>query len=122
MLSGSGHSHAAESGRSDKKVDMNMFATAAILLARAGWSVVVIERKDFPRRKVCGEYLSATNLPLLEQLGVSATLDDAAVLDDHDAIGVLDRRQSMRNDQRRAVVHQLFERRLNEALRLGIER
>ena len=46
-------------------------ATAAILLARAGWSVAVVERKSFPRRKVCGEYLSATNLPLLQILGVA---------------------------------------------------
>ena len=47
-------------------------ATAALLLARAGWSVALLERKSFPRRKVCGEYLSATNLPLLGQLGVGA--------------------------------------------------
>lgn len=45
-------------------------AAAALLLARAGWSVAVLERKEFPRRKVCGEYLSATNLPLLDALGV----------------------------------------------------
>ena len=46
-------------------------ATTALLLARAGWSVALVERKPFPRRKVCGEYLSATNLPLLERLGLS---------------------------------------------------
>ena len=46
-------------------------ATAALLLARAGWSVALVERKTFPRRKVCGEYLSATTLPLLEHLGVA---------------------------------------------------
>ena len=45
-------------------------ATAALLLARAGWSVVLLERKTFPRRKVCGEYVSATSLPLLDQLGL----------------------------------------------------
>jgi len=45
-------------------------AASALLLARAGWSVAVLERKKFPRRKVCGEYLSATNLPLLDALGV----------------------------------------------------
>jgi flavin-dependent dehydrogenase len=48
-------------------------ATAALLLARAGWSVALVERKPFPRRKVCGEYLSATNLPLLHQLGLADT-------------------------------------------------
>ena len=45
-------------------------STLAWLLARAGWSVVVCEKRLFPRRKVCGEYLSATNLPLLDRLGI----------------------------------------------------
>jgi flavin-dependent dehydrogenase len=53
-------------------------ATAALLLARAGWSVALIERKAVPRRKVCGEYLSATNLPLLERLGLAAEFRDQA--------------------------------------------
>jgi flavin-dependent dehydrogenase len=46
-------------------------ATAALLLARAGWSVAVVEKSVFPRRKVCGEFLSATNLPLLRALGLA---------------------------------------------------
>ncbi|HKY19784.1 MAG TPA: FAD-dependent oxidoreductase [Vicinamibacterales bacterium] len=46
-------------------------ATAALMLARAGWSVAVIERTEFPRRKVCGEFLSATNLPLLREIGMA---------------------------------------------------
>src|SRR4051812_43360428 len=45
-------------------------ATAAILLAEAGWSVALVERKPFPRRKVCGEDLSATNWSLLSRLGI----------------------------------------------------
>ena len=45
-------------------------ATAALLLARAGWSVALVEKTAFPRRKVCGEFLSATNLPLLRELGL----------------------------------------------------
>jgi flavin-dependent dehydrogenase len=53
-------------------------ATAALLLARAGWTVAVVERKPFPRRKVCGEYLSATNLPLLDRLGIGAAFRRAA--------------------------------------------
>jgi flavin-dependent dehydrogenase len=40
-------------------------STAARLLAAAGWSVALVEKSEFPRRKVCGEFLSATNLPLL---------------------------------------------------------
>jgi len=47
-------------------------SSAAILLATAGWSVCVIEKQVFPRRKVCGECLAATNLPLLEALGIGA--------------------------------------------------
>jgi menaquinone-9 beta-reductase len=46
-------------------------ATAAALLAKAGWTVGVIEKASFPRRKVCGEFVSATNLPLLRHLGVA---------------------------------------------------
>src|SRR2546425_13035755 len=53
-------------------------ATAALLLARAGWSVALLERSTFPRRKVCGEYLSATSLPLLDELGVGEAYRDMA--------------------------------------------
>jgi flavin-dependent dehydrogenase len=53
-------------------------ATTAWLLARAGWSVGLLEQKTFPRRKVCGEYLSATNLPLLEHLGIAEAFRAAA--------------------------------------------
>ena len=53
-------------------------STAALVLARAGWSVGVIDRQSFPRRKVCGEFLSATNLPLLRQLGVADTFLELA--------------------------------------------
>ena len=49
-------------------------ATSAILLAQAGWRVAVIEKARFPRRKVCGEFISATTWPLLRQLGVAQTL------------------------------------------------
>jgi 2-polyprenyl-6-methoxyphenol hydroxylase-like FAD-dependent oxidoreductase len=52
--------------------------TAALLLARAGWSVALVERKSFPRRKVCGEYLSATNLPLFDKLGIGDLFRDLA--------------------------------------------
>ena len=45
-------------------------ATAAILLAQAGWSVAIVEKHRFPRRKVCGECIAASNLPLLDALGI----------------------------------------------------
>ena len=53
-------------------------SAAAILLAKAGWRVTLVERKEFPRRKVCGEYLSATNWPLLESLGIAEAFADLA--------------------------------------------
>lgn len=46
-------------------------ATTALLLSQAGWSVALVEKKIFPRRKVCGEFISATSLPLLHKLGIS---------------------------------------------------
>lgn len=46
-------------------------ATAALILARAGWSVAIMEKALFPRRKVCGEFISATSLPLLRELGLA---------------------------------------------------
>jgi flavin-dependent dehydrogenase len=49
-------------------------ATAAILLARAGWSVAIAEKSAFPRRKVCGEYISATTWPVLRSLGIAEAL------------------------------------------------
>ncbi len=52
-------------------------STAAILLARAGWSVALVEKQAFPRRKVCGECLAAGNLPLLEALGLEGTVAQA---------------------------------------------
>jgi flavin-dependent dehydrogenase len=53
-------------------------STAAILLAQAGWSVAVIEQHAFPRRKVCGECIAATNLALLDSLGVGSQFDGLA--------------------------------------------
>ena len=49
-------------------------ATAAILLARAGQRVAVVEKAVYPRRKVCGEFISATTWPLLHELGVAGSL------------------------------------------------
>src|SRR5262245_26215346 len=45
-------------------------SATALLLARAGWSVALVEKAEFPRRKVCGEFISATNAPLLRELGI----------------------------------------------------
>ena len=53
-------------------------ATAAALLAQAGWRIALIEKTSFPRRKVCGEFISATTWPLLRQLGIAGSLLEIA--------------------------------------------
>jgi flavin-dependent dehydrogenase len=35
-------------------------STTALMLARAGWAVALIEKSQFPRSKVCGEFISAS--------------------------------------------------------------
>lgn len=45
--------------------------TAGILLAGAGWRVAIVDKDNFPREKVCGGCIAASNLPLLEALGIS---------------------------------------------------
>jgi flavin-dependent dehydrogenase len=50
-------------------------ATAALLLARRGASVAIVEKAAFPRRKVCGEFISATTWPLLRNLGIEDRLE-----------------------------------------------
>lgn len=47
----------------------------ACQLARAGFTVALADRKEFPRHKPCGEFLSPECRPLLRELGV-----DGAVL------------------------------------------
>lgn len=47
-------------------------STCALLLARAGLSVTLVERATFPRRKICGEYLNSGALAALDRLGVLA--------------------------------------------------
>lgn len=53
-------------------------STAAIRLAIAGWSVAIVEKREFPRRKVCGECIAASNLPLLDALGIGDEFDALA--------------------------------------------
>lgn len=45
-------------------------AHLALRLARAGWSVTLIDRRRFPRPKPCGEFMSPECLPLLEDVGL----------------------------------------------------
>jgi len=45
-------------------------SSAALALARRGRRVAIVERSAFPRQKVCGEFISAVNMPILDRLGV----------------------------------------------------
>lgn len=47
-------------------------STTANLLAAAGWSVAIVEKSEFPRRKVCGEFVSGAVAGLLRTLGAEA--------------------------------------------------
>jgi flavin-dependent dehydrogenase len=44
--------------------------TAAIHLSKIGFQVTVIEKNEFPKHKVCGEYISNEVLPYLNWLGI----------------------------------------------------
>ena len=49
-------------------------SSVALALARQGRSVAIIERSQFPRRKVCGEFMSAVNLQILDRLGAGGRI------------------------------------------------
>ncbi len=49
---------------------------AAILLARGGLRVMLLEKSAASPPKVCGEYLSPGCLPILDRLGVRASLEE----------------------------------------------
>ena len=55
-----------------------------------------------------------------QQLIVAALLRDAPVLEHDDAVGVADRREPVRDDERRAAFEQLVERPLDDRLRLAV--
>jgi len=54
-------------------------STAATMLARKGWRVLLLERERFPRDHV-GESLLPASLPVLEELGVLADVEAAGFL------------------------------------------
>ena len=54
-------------------------STAATMLARKGWRVLLLERERFPREHV-GESLLPASIPILEELGVSAAIKAAGFL------------------------------------------
>ncbi len=53
-------------------------SATALLLARAGRTVHIVERARFPRRKVCGEYLNGGAVEALDRLGLLGAVRAAA--------------------------------------------
>jgi flavin-dependent dehydrogenase len=53
-------------------------AAISILLATAGWRVILVEQQAYPRQKVCGECISAGSLSLLDELGVGPRFREVA--------------------------------------------
>ncbi|WJH33351.1 FAD-dependent monooxygenase [Paenibacillus sp. CC-CFT747] len=45
------------------------------LLADKGWKTLLLDRRTFPRHKVCGEFLSPEALSMLEGLGVKPEIE-----------------------------------------------
>jgi flavin-dependent dehydrogenase len=52
-------------------------SATATLLARAGLSVLLVDRAAFPRDKACSEYMSPEAVRVLVRLGVAETLEKA---------------------------------------------
>src|SRR3954467_108563 len=53
-------------------------AIAAMVLARAGVRVRLIDRAAFPRDKLCGDTVNPGSLALLDRLGVAAAIRASA--------------------------------------------
>lgn len=53
-------------------------AAAALLLARLGHDVLLLDRHEFPRAKACGDCLSPEASPVLDRLGVLAQVEARA--------------------------------------------
>ena len=52
----------------------------AVMLSRAGLQVTLIEKKDYPHHKVCGEYISDEVVPFLQHHNLyPATLEPASI-------------------------------------------
>jgi menaquinone-9 beta-reductase len=50
-------------------------SACAYWLAEAGWDVVVVEKKHFPREKTCGDGLTPRSVRQLDDMGLKGSLD-----------------------------------------------
>ena len=49
-------------------------SSCAYWLAEAGWSVCLIEKKDFPREKTCGDGLTPRSVHQLAEMGLESAV------------------------------------------------
>lgn len=49
-------------------------SSAAIALARLGYSVALLDKKQFPREKLCGDFINPINRPILRALAVEGEI------------------------------------------------
>src|SRR5690242_16302499 len=49
-------------------------SSTAVFLARRGYSVAVIDKRHFPREKLCGDFLNPVNWGIIENLGVAGQM------------------------------------------------
>lgn len=54
-------------------------AVAALVLARAGVDVLVVDRARFPRDKLCGDTLNPGAIALLRRLGIAGAIESASL-------------------------------------------
>ena len=55
--------------------------TAAIHLSKIGLAVILVEKNEFPKHKVCGEYISNEVLPYLNWLDVGISKLNPTVIE-----------------------------------------
>src|SRR5690242_10879313 len=112
--------------------DLPTFTTTSSHTASTDWMAGMIGKSSLTalRTMVKPESMSGSELKIVQpavepvggiELGVGASLHDAAFLQDDDQVGVLDRRQTVGDDQHGPVLHELIDRILHQPLRLGVE-
>ena len=52
----------------------------SILLAKAGYKVILLEKEKYPFHKVCGEYISLESWNFIERLGINLTEFDLPII------------------------------------------
>ncbi len=73
-------------------------SSLALRLARAGAKVALVDPGQFPRDKLCGEYLSPEGAAALERLGLCASLTHAGVREIRQVLLTTPRGRSLRAD------------------------